>query len=376
MRGKAPKEQMATPVLSICIPTYQRKEALKATLDKLVETAQGCPACFEICISDNASADNTLVLLQSYANKHPFIRFRHNNTNTGFDRNVSAALKMARGRYCWIIGDDDTVIPRGVISLVQALKGGNDFVAGFIAAGRPEHIADVDRIFPKSDYSVQEFIDVNLSSQNKKTREGLLVYGFLPCYLFSRKALAGDYDLFNSTYTGWQHLSLFFHVVAMHPEGRILVHHDPPIKYSTEEDFATVCLPDKDIQLYTADRLKAITLSPVHSRLEEPAKHWLRLHSGYWYMVNILRLMFMRRMLKPSYYRELRGRVYAFGDKMELPPRYLLITRFLKVVERIPIAREWLAGAYAVRSRYAGRFLKYTLPKLRAQNLLAEPGRP
>ena len=361
------------PSLSICIPTYQRKKILSETLDSLIEVAKKCPGDIEICVSDNASTDGTFAQLKKYSAKHPFIRAQQNKENLGYDRNLRAAVEMARSEYCWAIGDDDTVVPKGVISLVRALKKGGNYAAGFMAAGRPEQISDVHRLLPKSEYSVDEFIEANIRAETQKTREGLLVYGFLPCYLYGRKALEGNFPPFNGVYTGWYHLSLFYHIIATHPKGNILVHHDPPIIYGSEGDeFARVTLPDRDIRLYTADRLAAITFSPVRTRLEEPAKHWLKQHSGYWYMVNILRLMFMRPMLKPGYYSELKKRVYSFGDGMEMPLRYQFVTRALKIVEHIPLLRDYLAGAYARRSRYAGRFIKYTIPSLREKGLLAE----
>jgi len=59
------------PLLSICIPTYNRAECLKESLKKMI------PVCSEnniqICVSDNASPDDTPKVMAGFTRKYEFI---------------------------------------------------------------------------------------------------------------------------------------------------------------------------------------------------------------------------------------------------------------------------------------------------------------
>ena len=57
--------------LSICIPTYNRAEYLKEALDSIIKQINDTNRDkVEICISDNASEDNTKELIENYRKKH------------------------------------------------------------------------------------------------------------------------------------------------------------------------------------------------------------------------------------------------------------------------------------------------------------------
>ena len=59
---------MKKKLLSICIPTYNRKVFLKENIDAILsQVTPGFEDLIELCISDNASDDGTLELLKEYA---------------------------------------------------------------------------------------------------------------------------------------------------------------------------------------------------------------------------------------------------------------------------------------------------------------------
>jgi abequosyltransferase len=108
----------SAPVLSICIPTFNREVFLRECLDSLEHSL--VPEV-EIVVSDNASTDGTIELLDEYARRLP-LRWRQNLTNVGFDRNVEAVVSMAHGRYCWLLGSDDCVTPGALRKVVDQLR--------------------------------------------------------------------------------------------------------------------------------------------------------------------------------------------------------------------------------------------------------------
>lgn len=96
--------------LSLCIPTYNRSAMLRELLDSIVaQIDKNNREMIEICISDNASTDDTAEQINNYIANHNDVQilFKQNKTNMGPDRNYLEAVKMANGEYAWIIGSDD-----------------------------------------------------------------------------------------------------------------------------------------------------------------------------------------------------------------------------------------------------------------------------
>lgn len=109
---------MSIPILSICIPTFNREVYLKDCLESLK-----CSWIFdvEIVISDNASTDGTLAVLEDYARQLP-LRWQQQPTNLGFDRNCASVVSMARGRYCWLLGSDDCISAGALEQIMGRLR--------------------------------------------------------------------------------------------------------------------------------------------------------------------------------------------------------------------------------------------------------------
>lgn len=107
-------------ILSICIPTYNRKDCLIQCLESIVH--QSVFSDIEIAISDNASSDGTIEMMQEYIQKYPNIRYSRNDENLGFDRNMLKVVALATGKYCLFIGDDDAFFPDSLANIVNILQ--------------------------------------------------------------------------------------------------------------------------------------------------------------------------------------------------------------------------------------------------------------
>jgi glycosyltransferase involved in cell wall biosynthesis len=112
------------PTLSICIPTYNRLEYLKALLDNLLPLAQSKGV--EVCVSDNNSMDGTKDYIHSIAKyfTHNF-RYKIQGNNIGIDRNMMEALGLGSGKYIYPLGDDDMLLDNSLDELLGELN--NDF---------------------------------------------------------------------------------------------------------------------------------------------------------------------------------------------------------------------------------------------------------
>jgi abequosyltransferase len=107
------------PLLSICIPTYNREGFLRECLESI--QADGLLDQIEVVVSDNASTDKTVELLESLRDRLP-LRWVVQDTNIGPDRNFDAVVALAEGEYCWLLGSDDVMEPDTVARLLASLK--------------------------------------------------------------------------------------------------------------------------------------------------------------------------------------------------------------------------------------------------------------
>jgi glycosyltransferase involved in cell wall biosynthesis len=112
----------SVPILSICVPTYNRCELLNLALQNLIQVCTGKETFVEIVISDNASTDFTEKLLAEYGANHENIKTFRQPKNIGSIANCFYLVQnMAKGKYCWLVGDDDCVMPEAVGRILGVL---------------------------------------------------------------------------------------------------------------------------------------------------------------------------------------------------------------------------------------------------------------
>ena len=92
------------PLISICIPTYNRADVLEKTLKQLVND-KGFDEEIEIVISDNASTDNTKQICESFVSIYPNVKYFQNTENIK-DQNFPLSLDRATGRYLKLMKDN------------------------------------------------------------------------------------------------------------------------------------------------------------------------------------------------------------------------------------------------------------------------------
>ncbi len=110
----------ARPLLTIAIPTYNRarylRELLSVLFDQLVTET-----LVELIVSDNASPDETPAVVEEYQMRGLRLRSIRNETNIGADANFLQCFEQARGKYFWLFGDDDIIVPGGVAKILSLL---------------------------------------------------------------------------------------------------------------------------------------------------------------------------------------------------------------------------------------------------------------
>lgn len=96
------------PLLSICIPTYNRATVLEKALRNYVDD-KDFDNDVEIVISDNASTDSTPLVCQSFASKYDNIKYYRNEENVR-DLNFPRVLEKANGEYLKLMNDNNQII--------------------------------------------------------------------------------------------------------------------------------------------------------------------------------------------------------------------------------------------------------------------------
>lgn len=110
------------PLLSLCIPIYNRLEYLKRMLERFLEDKILFEETIDLLISDNCSTDDLESCVNEFKSKGLKITYNRNQKNLGSDRNFLYCFNHAKGKYCWLLGSDDIPVKGFLNSLVTVLQ--------------------------------------------------------------------------------------------------------------------------------------------------------------------------------------------------------------------------------------------------------------
>jgi glycosyltransferase involved in cell wall biosynthesis len=114
-----------TPSLSLCIATLNRAPLLARMLDSIAVQAG---EEVEIAVVDGASTDGTPQVVAEVQRRFPRLRYLRLAEKGGVDRDYDRAVELARGRYCWLLSDDDVLKPGAVAAVLAATRSHYDLV--------------------------------------------------------------------------------------------------------------------------------------------------------------------------------------------------------------------------------------------------------
>ena len=112
------------PLLSICIPTYNRASILEKTLESIVTSSPFYSTHdVEIVISDNCSTDNTYKVCERFTTAFPNkIYYYQTETNIGGDRNFYRVLSLAKGKCLKLNNDKCSFLPHTLATLLDIIE--------------------------------------------------------------------------------------------------------------------------------------------------------------------------------------------------------------------------------------------------------------
>ena len=119
-------------LLSICIPSHNRLECLDNCLNSILISSKNVKNFnFEVCVSDNCSEINPIEIINKYKKELKII-FNRNKKNLGVALNSIETLKLSNGKYAWLIGNDDLILPNTLNELKKIFESNIDVEYFFV----------------------------------------------------------------------------------------------------------------------------------------------------------------------------------------------------------------------------------------------------
>lgn len=108
---------MNTPIVSVCIPTYNGDKYIKDTVNSVLSQKV---KNIEIIISDDCSSDTTESICRNFSDKR--IKYFRHSKNIGPKENWNFCLQRATGKYYKLLPHDDLLLEDSLVKQVKALE--------------------------------------------------------------------------------------------------------------------------------------------------------------------------------------------------------------------------------------------------------------
>ncbi len=105
-------------LVSIAMCTFNGAKYVSQQIDSILAQSH---KNLEIIIVDDASTDNTLSILQDYANKDPRITAIGNTQNLGYVKNFEKAISLCTADYIALADQDDIWLPNKISTLLSEI---------------------------------------------------------------------------------------------------------------------------------------------------------------------------------------------------------------------------------------------------------------
>ena len=193
-------------VLSIVIPTLNRYEYLKRTLDCIIPQVQRNIDKVELVICCNSSKDETDEYVKSLLIQYPFIRYKYFDEYVEVGQSLIRSVNEATGEYVVLWGDDDIPFPFFVDYVLSIIERKSDI--GVIHLNR---LSGKDTIYGIKGLKVingkyeDELVEYCLSDFIQRFAGDL---GFISSLVFKRDLWIMGKDAYSPTHYGYEHLAI------------------------------------------------------------------------------------------------------------------------------------------------------------------------
>jgi abequosyltransferase len=113
------------PLLSICIPTYNRASVLELCINSII-SQKSFDNRTEIIILDNNSSDNTSEIVKKYTNQYTNILYFKNEENIGMEKNILKVLEFGNGKLLKLLNDYTLIIENKLEVILEQINSNYD----------------------------------------------------------------------------------------------------------------------------------------------------------------------------------------------------------------------------------------------------------
>lgn len=129
-------EKYSRPLLSICIPIYNRLSFLQIMLERFLEDNSLFEKEIELIISDNCSKDDLQTCVKAFKERGLNVFYHRQDNNLGPDGNFEYCFNNAHGKYMWLLGSDDIPVSGFLRYLLKELDKDLDFGLVYLREGK------------------------------------------------------------------------------------------------------------------------------------------------------------------------------------------------------------------------------------------------
>lgn len=122
----ASKELVSAPLLSVCIPAYNRASVLHPLLETVI--TQDFDS-YEVVVCEDASPERSEIRRVVAALPEAWrarVRYSENDSNLGYDGNLRNVIQKSRGEYCVLMGNDDLMCPGALRKIASGVCSHQD----------------------------------------------------------------------------------------------------------------------------------------------------------------------------------------------------------------------------------------------------------
>lgn len=194
-------------VLSIVIPTLNRYEYLKRTLEYVIPQVQKNLDKVELVICCNASMDKTDEYVKALLPRYPFIKYKYFDEYVEVGQSLIRSVGEASGEYVVLWGDDDIPFPSFTDEVLEIIERNPEL--GIIHCNR---LAGKDTKYGMRDIYVQErelsLTDDVIFSIEDFVERFTISLGFISSLIFRKDGWNKGISYYNDQYFGYEHLSI------------------------------------------------------------------------------------------------------------------------------------------------------------------------
>lgn len=117
---------MRSKLLSIAIPTLNRADILKFTIENFIDQIAINSEKVELVVCSNACNDNTSDVMKEFVLQYDFIRYKECDNRVSLGDSFKRTVDFSKGKYFILWGDDDIPAPFLVSYLVHRIESNPD----------------------------------------------------------------------------------------------------------------------------------------------------------------------------------------------------------------------------------------------------------